>query len=210
MLFRFSSILTLAAVSAMAATWDVPDTGNVATNGVNFQSAINSATCGDTIVLHAGVEYRTANVNGSQFVLPHKTTTECNLASPGYIDITSSAIGSLPAGVRVSPSSTSSMPKINGYRGTLALFLIAYNAHHYRLSGLYITADPNVITQNEEVFSLIAVDYYGDTPANWADSIVIDRCVLTPGAETGTTPFRTSSVGINAAGTNWTLTNSYI
>ena len=57
---------------------------------------------------------------------------------------------------------------------------------------------------------MIAVDYYGDTPANWADSIVIDRCVLTPGTESGSSPFRTSSVGINAAGTNWTLTNSYI
>jgi hypothetical protein len=93
--------------------------------GTNLQTAINAAVPGDTLVLQAGAVY-----TGS-FALPAKSGT-------GYITITTSALASLPEGVRVTPASAVYMPQIVNATGAPA-FITAPGAHHYRLIGLDVT-----------------------------------------------------------------------
>jgi len=66
------------------ATRAVNDTGNVVTNGTNLQNAYDSASCGDQIVLDAGVEYR------ANFVFnKHCGPTD-------WIQVVSANLGSIP------------------------------------------------------------------------------------------------------------------
>ncbi|MFN7998091.1 MAG: beta-propeller fold lactonase family protein [Bryobacteraceae bacterium] len=64
--------------------------------GSDFQAALNSANCGDELVLDAGAVY------SGNFVVPTRNCTS-------KILIRSSALSSLPAGKRVSPSSVAYM-----------------------------------------------------------------------------------------------------
>ena len=80
-----------------------PPTGNTITvnAGGNFQTALNNAQLGDTIVLQAGATFT------GTFNLPNKTS------GSGWIYIQSSAYASLPPpGSRVSPVHAAMMPKI--------------------------------------------------------------------------------------------------
>jgi len=73
---------------------------SVLANG-DFQTAINQAVLGDTIVLQAGATY------SGNFVLPNKNS------NGQWIVITSSALNSLPPqGIRVSKADAMHMPKI--------------------------------------------------------------------------------------------------
>jgi len=98
--------------------------------GGNLQTAINSATPGDTIVLQAGATY-TGN-----FTLPNKG------AGDRYITIRSSTPDAeLPAdGVRISPAQSPLLAKIRSATTTSALRTAA-GAHHWRLMFLHFQAN---------------------------------------------------------------------
>src|SRR5271166_5971965 len=64
----------------------------------SFQSALNSANPGDTIVLDAGATYQ------GNFTLPVKSNP-----NGAWIYIVSSTLASLPAGSRVSPTDAANM-----------------------------------------------------------------------------------------------------
>lgn len=99
--------------------------------GDNLQTAINNATCGDTITLDAGAEFV------GTFLLPNK-------ACSSYITIRSSALANLPAGVRVSPSSTSNMATVRTNVANEAALKTATSAHHFRFQGLEIASTSGV------------------------------------------------------------------
>jgi hypothetical protein len=101
--------------------WNVP-----AGDAASFQSDINSANCGDTIVLVAGSTY-TGN-----FTVPNKVCS-------GWILIESSALASLPASNhRVGPSNAPNMAKVSTPNVSPA-FQFYPGAHNWRFIGLEIT-----------------------------------------------------------------------
>lgn len=111
---------------------------NVASGG-NLQTAINSAACGDEIVLAAGATF-TGN-----FILPDKGCSS-------YIVIRTG--GTLPAvGTRVTPTTaaTHNYPKILAPGGNLSPIETAQSAGYYRLVGLEVTALSGVTSLNAMV-----------------------------------------------------------
>ena len=144
----------------------------------DLQSAINAATCGDTIILAAGSTY-TGN-----FTIPNEGV--CS----GWIVIQSSAVGSLASGTRVSGSCSAGTPPAitcpvpTG--GTLAnMATITTNTansaaltfqtatHNWRLIGLEITE-----TAGLHEFSLIETDNGATIQSNLVHNIIIDRCYI--------------------------------
>src|ERR1700692_54451 len=96
---------------------------NVAAGG-NFQTALDKAQLGDTIVLQAGATYT------GPFTLPNKT------AGTGWIYVISNTYASLPApGKRVGPSDAANMPKIASPANNNALVTVA-NSRHFRFVGV--------------------------------------------------------------------------
>lgn len=151
--------------------------GAVGRDYTDLQKAINTADLGTIIKLDAG-----ATFNGG-FVLPKKTI------GSGWIVIMSSRMDVLPkAETRIDPKAptgnsgfktqASAMAKIitNNLSG-IPCFVTQANAHHYRLVGLEITADPSV--QNS--YGLVNL---GDgssaqnTMSVVPDHFVIDRCYI--------------------------------
>jgi hypothetical protein len=141
--------------------------------GGNLQAALNAAQPGDVIELQAGATF-TGN-----FVLPNKTGT-------GWIHIRSSQHASLPPpGVRVSPSHAPLMARIVTPNTAPAL-ATAEAAHHYRLTGLEITATHAVTSST--LYNLVWVDggavqgsggVGGQTSLSQVPSdIVFDRCYV--------------------------------
>lgn len=116
----------------VAATSSSTTTGRSITvpPGGSIQNALNEAIPGDTIILQAGAVYPGA------ITLPTKSGT-------AYITITTSAAASLPQGARVGPAQASLMARIVGQNGG-PVILTATAAHHYRLIGLEILAQPGV------------------------------------------------------------------
>lgn len=118
--------------------WNVP-AGDAAT----FQSDINGANCGDTIVLVAGSTY-TGN-----FTIPNKVCS-------GWILIESSALSSLPASNhRVGPSDAPNMAKISTPNTSPAIEFLA-RSHNWRLIGLEITTSH--VGTNDMVYNLVLSD----------------------------------------------------
>src|SRR5690348_10019897 len=125
------SFLFLSAVAcagtAVAANINVPAGGNL-------QAALNSAKAGDTITLAAGATF-TGNF-----------TLAAN-AGPQWITIQSSAMGSLPAGTRVSASQASLMPKIVTANGSAALTATT-GTNYYRIQGVEVMPASGVYGQD--------------------------------------------------------------
>lgn len=95
-------------------------------SAAGFQSAINAATCGDTIVLAAGSTY------SGNFMIP---ATSCS----GWIEIVSTHLWSLPSpGNRVGPGDISNMATVSSPNPSPA-FQFLPNSNHWRLIGLEIT-----------------------------------------------------------------------
>jgi len=163
-----------------------------------FQSAINSANPGDTIVLDAGVIY-----NGN-FTLPAKSNPN-NL----WIYIVSSALASLPApGTRVSPTDAVNMPKIVSTIVTAPLTMAA-GANHYRLVGLEVYGastygcNPNHVPP----INCFGYELIGSKTAvgkALVDSITIDRCYIHG------LPTIDQQRGININGSNYAVVDSNI
>ncbi len=110
--------------------------------GGSFQTALNSATCGDTIVLQAGASFP------GPFYLPNRTCT-------GWVYIQSSAYTFLPPpGTRVSPSDAANMPKLVVPNNQSAALITWHGntgeapnpAHHYRFVGIEMAPAPGVNT----------------------------------------------------------------
>jgi hypothetical protein len=143
--------------------------------GGNFQTALNSANCGDTITLQAGATF------GGVFTFPQKACDDAHW----IIVRTSAPDSSLPAeGTRMTPcyAGVASLPgrpsfQCSSTANVLAKLLFndqtgsgpvvfASGANHYRLIGLEVTR----LTNTPVVFNLIA-------PADGvaASNIILDR-----------------------------------
>src|SRR5215510_6279641 len=93
-----------------------------------LQAAINSAKCGETIVLQAGTTY--VAPQAQSFTLPYKP--QCPVAESSFITITTSDLTNLPGtGTRVSPQNTPAMATIVTASSMPAIY-INFKAHHYR------------------------------------------------------------------------------
>jgi hypothetical protein len=178
-----------------------PPTGTTwpAHTAAAFQSALNSASPGDTIVLDAGVVY-TGNFN-----FPAKSNP-----SGQWIYIEGTALSSLPAqGTRVKPASNAAlMPKIVTPNG-LAAFTLPSGANHVRLTGLEIYSasnygcNPNG-TPPENCWSYQLI-FANPLPGQaMVDSITVDRCYLHG------SPTQDVKQGIEANGSNFAVVDSFI
>ena len=151
--------------------------GPAGRNYTDLQFAINAAQLGTVIILDAGATFY------GGFVLPNKTT------GTGWIIITSSRMDLLPAKeVRINPTAAtgnSSFPTqanamskiVTNNSSGIPCFKTNANAHHYRLTGLEITAATTVI----DSYGLINLGD-GSSAQNQLsqvpDHFVIDRCYI--------------------------------
>ena len=182
------------------ASWLVPSkvlgaTINVSTgsdpiaNATALQNAINSATCGSTIVLPAGAVF-----DGS-YTLPNDN---CTQSTP--ITITSSAASQLPNG-RVSPSDAVNMPTLRSLgTGYGAIFVTATNAGWWVLDGLSLT-------DNAGQGNIAWLLDYGDTNLG-AHDLTVQRCYFHQ-KETGTNYNRSIMRAIGFEGTNLMMKWNY-
>lgn len=161
--------------------------------GGNIQTAINSANCGDTITLDAGVTY---NVTG--LVLPAKSGPKCTGTSSDYITIRPSDYASLPAG-RINPFNASMLAKIVNTAGTAPTFSNQASASSYwKLYGLEITNTPGA-------FVATMVQFIGGAHQ------IVDHVYMHPGECPNTTaPYNTSGyLGTVMDTMDGNVTNSY-
>ena len=131
--------------------------------GDNFQTALNNAKLGDTIVLQAGATF-TGN-----FTLPVKTT------GSGWIYVVSSNYSSLPSpGNRVAPTDAPNMAKLAFPYGSAGIGIqTASGASNYRFVGIEMTPNTGVF-----MYNLFAVGKGETTVASLPSNITIDRCYL--------------------------------
>jgi hypothetical protein len=134
--------------------WNVP-----AGDAASFQSDVNSATCGDTIVLVAGSAY-TGN-----FTIPNK-------ACIGWILIESSQVSQLPRGTRVGPNTSNLATIKTNTTGTPAI-QFQTSAHNWRLIGLEITTTIGMMQ-----YSLIETDVGATLLSQLPNYIIVDRCYV--------------------------------
>src|SRR2546428_9389929 len=134
----------------------VAPTGSVipVSAGGDFQAALNAATPGTTLVLQAGATY-TGN-----FTLPANP-------GPGWIYIISSALASMPEGVRVGPAQASLMPKLMSPNNNPVL-TAGGGAQFYRLAGIELTT----------LGGQGGVDQYSLVTFAAGNDIVVDRSYL--------------------------------
>lgn len=132
--------------------------------GANLQTAINNANPGDVLVLQAGAMF-TGN-----FTLPSK-------AGSTYIYLISSALTSLPVGVRVAPSQAGLMPKIVSTNTTPALQGDAH-AHHYRFAGIEIATTYALTAATH--FNVVALEINAGATvlSDLPHHIIFDRCYI--------------------------------
>jgi hypothetical protein len=102
--------------------------------GGDLQSAVNSASPGDVILLQPGATYV------GPITLPPKSGS-------GWITIrTAASDGSLPSeGQRITPSYAGQLPKLVGGTANAPILRTANGAAGYRIMGVEITADPSIV-----------------------------------------------------------------
>ncbi|MFN0174971.1 MAG: T9SS type A sorting domain-containing protein [Saprospiraceae bacterium] len=148
--------------------------GPVGRDYSDLQLAINAANPGTILVLDAGASFK------GSFSLPNKTGN-------GWIILTSSHMNLLPGhGIRIAPTAATgnpgypiqqaAMPKIITTNASgLPCFKTQADAHHYRLVGLEITADPSVLNSYGLVF-------FGDANQSTLSvvphDLIVDRCYI--------------------------------
>jgi hypothetical protein len=127
-------------------------------SGGNLQTAINSAACGDEIVLAAGAVF-TGN-----FVLPNKNCTR-------YIVIRSA--GACPSvGTRVTPATAAGFAKLMAPGSNLSPVEVRDGAGYYRLACLEVTAPASVTSLN----TLVRLSHTGATSISLLPHhVVLDR-----------------------------------
>jgi hypothetical protein len=130
-------------------------------NSAGFQTAINAATCGDTIVLAAGSTYSGA------FTIPNKICS-------GWILIVSSALPSLPAsGMRVGPSNAVNLAKIVTTTADTSPITFQTSSHNWRLIGLEVTSAAGL-----HEYSLVETSVSTTQVSQEPSFIIIDRCYV--------------------------------
>jgi len=137
--------------------------------GGDLQAAINAASFGDTIILQSGAVYQTLFLL-TPYVLTYKGP------GSGYITITSSTPPP-PDGTRVTLADRANMAKCV-VRGGSAFFEARAGAHHYRISGLYITNTANTGSATQ-LLSDNGYDIALDG-SNWPHDIIIDHNWFNP------------------------------
>ena len=191
--------------SAGSAVYRCTDSGNTATNGTNFRDTFAAATCGDTIVLPAGVTFSTGTSAEAKFNFPL-------LSCSGWVTIQSSKSGELPEGVRVDPADSAKFATLeaNGSGGAAAQF--AGGVHHYKFVGIIFTTGSNIAAVAGIVNGLAVDDKTTATIGNWPHHIWFDRCIFRPYeyAAGASDPFRSASFGVNIEGEEVWVTNSLI
>ena len=142
-------------------TYSPPNGNTITVNaGDNFQTALNNANLGDTIVLQAGATFT------GPFILPNKTS------GAGWIYIRSSNYSKLPAsGQRVNPDDAINMPKI--LATSSGAIQTATTAHHYRFVGIEVTLVSGTFT-----FNVITIGNSDISTNTLPHDITFDRCYI--------------------------------
>lgn len=165
-----------------------------AANTAALTACIASAVLGDTITLTAGTFY------DGPFDLPDKG------AGSSYITITTTGFA-VPAGTRVGPGNASTMAKIRT-TGTGAALYTRFNAHHWQLIGVELTATFNDGLGTPQ-YGLFTMGFDGasgalaQTTSQLPTDIIIDRCYV-HGTTTGQHVHGTMANAIR-----FTIKNSY-
>jgi hypothetical protein len=158
----------------------VTPTGRVisVSTGGDLQGALNTAQAGDVIELQAGTTY------SGRFQLP-------NRPGSNWITIRSSRYAELPPpGTRVGPEHAPLMAKLVPAHPTEPAIITQTGAHHYRLTGLEVTASPGAGQMNNALIILDSAHYEGSTYVRQTSldqvphHIIIDRSYI-HGAATG-------------------------
>jgi hypothetical protein len=127
--------------------------------GGDFQSALNRAKPGDTILLQAGAKFV------GSFVLPNKTGDE-------FITVQSSEFAKLPKdGERVSLKDAVLMPKVLSSGNGKGVIETSPGAHHYRFVGIEFAP-----ANNDYIYNLIWLN--AENPKDIPHHIEIDRCYI--------------------------------
>ncbi len=185
-----------------------PTSGNRVGAGGDFQRALDSARCGDTIILEAGAKYSPA---GDSFVLPRKD--RCTGTDTDYITIKTSNPGGIAAdGERIDPAKhAAAMPKLVGNRHSV--LTASPGAHRFKFIGIEITTTGNPAIYTPDLVNFGA--YF--TPQQKLDTnhIFFDRVFIHAAEITSTNLFpstveRTSGRGIAAGISDVWVINSYI
>jgi hypothetical protein len=152
-------------------TWNPPLGGTTwaAHTSAQLSSALTASYPGDVIVLDAGVTYV------GNFYLPSK-------ANPNnkWIYVISSALATLPAGVRVSPAVAANMPKIVAPAASSPVYLKS-GANHWRFSGIEVYSASTYVPTGYPTgryYGQALVQNYDSIPAVLPDSITFDRCYI--------------------------------
>jgi len=166
--------------------------------GGDFQAALNSARCGDTIVLPAGAKFQGQGDKG--FVFPAKNCTD-------YITVTTSAPGSLPVG-RVEMTHSAAMPKLlpPSFGGsTYAAMTFPANSKFWKIVGVEVTTLPG------QPYAGVLIDVGPDASWHNAPSDLIFDRVYVHSLEDGTDQVEaTSRIGFNVFARRLTLKNSRV
>ncbi len=137
--------------------------------GGDLQTALNNASCGDTIQLQAGSTYN-APLNG--YTLPVKSCSD----SSWIIIRTSAPDSSLPApGTRIDPSYAPAMANIviSNSASSGPLFMDANGpSNHYRFVGLQLSVAPGI----SPVYNILQFGAFVSSAANLPNHIIFDRC----------------------------------
>jgi hypothetical protein len=164
----------------------------------DLQLAINSANCGDTIVLPAGATFQGKGDKGFLF-----SAKGCS----NYITVTTSLAASLPSG-RIDPGNATAMPRIvpPSFGGTTyPAITFTRNSSFWRFVGIEVTTLPGQPYANV----LIDVGPY----VSWKEApsdLIFDR-VYVHSLEDGTNnPEATSRIGFNVFARRLEVTNSRV
>ena len=158
-----------AVVPAFAAVSNVPAGGN-------FQTALDAAACGDTIVLQAGASYTTTY----GFVLP-APKPPCAGTDADYVTVTTS--GSVPlAGTRLDPPAYATQMARLVASNIYPIIGTRTGAHHWKFVGIEFTSDGAFALSNLIEIGSSSVIGTGATLAERQQmkGFIFDRCFVHP------------------------------
>jgi len=163
--------------------WHCPDTGNPSTNGTDLKSFFASKpwSCGDTIVLYAGVVYRGAETAPASSLAELKSQTGCN---GKYTQIISSQLASIPYGKFQNLANyRANMPTIEVGANSAFQLVSSVNGgtNNYALRGIRITSSAWTVANRVRVALLFFANEFLWTDTNLRlyspRNIEIDRCI---------------------------------
>lgn len=167
-------------------------------SGGDFQAALNSAKCGDTIVLQAGARFQGKGDRG--FVFPAKGCTD-------FITVTTSELASLPAG-RIGMNHVGAMPRVvppSSGDTTYAAMTFPANSKFWKIVGIEVTTLPG------QPYASVLINIGPDTSWSQAPSDLIFDRVYVHSLEDGTDKVEaTSRIGFNVFARRLTLKNSRV